>query len=107
MGEAVSISYKGGLMGPAELARRYRVLAALHPQGVTVTHSREELLSKAKAFDAIDTVLRADPSVVVVEVDRPIPRFAAVLLCGSLTLSAFGFFGDAAWALLRWVGWVA
>jgi hypothetical protein len=87
----------------AEFAERYRVLAAMSPDGVTFTQSPENLRAMARVFDLLDQ----KPAVLLVEVERPLSNATVVWFTLSLGLTAFGLVGDAALALLRWIGVVA
>ncbi|XAI95591.1 hypothetical protein [Nostoc phage Nsp-JY21] len=110
MGEAVAIHYPGRKMSPAELAQRYRVMAALHPEGVTLTMSREELLSKAQAFEAADevvaaarSVLASGPTLLMVEVEPPMAKWEQVTLTVILGFIGFSVTADAARHAARFV----
>lgn len=78
MGEVVEITYGATCKSLTDVAARYRVMAALHPGGVTFTESREQLLAKAKALDAVASLVAKRPAIVVIEVDQPLGRAWAV-----------------------------
>lgn len=101
----LSIEFAAPVNTAEDMARRYRVLAALHPQGVRFNMTPDELRALAQFCDQVIRVQRRPPAVLVVERDAlmswPMQLLigigtavlvlaAAVDLAGLLRVSAFG-----------------
>jgi hypothetical protein len=65
---AMPITFSTDCKTPADLACRYRVLAAMSDGGVTFRQSRESLLALASMCDAV----AQGPWVIVHEVEKPL-----------------------------------
>lgn len=103
MSKSLLVAFESSPKNAADLARRYRVLAAMSAEGVTFTMRREDLLAMAQVFDTIGR----RPDVLVVEREAALSGPLGLWMAFLLTLSMAGLAGDAALALLRWIGWVA
>ncbi len=99
MGEVLEVNFERKCETLQDLAVRYRVLATLHPEGVKLTFSNDQLRTYARIYDG----LAAKPAVLVVERETALPGWMVFLWAFMLSVTFCTLLGDAAWALSRFI----